>query len=235
MNKIFDMDSPLIKELARIGDLILVNIAACLFFVPFMAAFYNSFIVVSQRGYSIAVGILPAICLLPAGMAIASVNYVALKMVRREEGYVLKNFIKGIKDNAISGTKVWGIFTVVIFFLASDYCLIYFKMIGSKAVLLAVVVGTILAAGMMIYSMALTSHFTNTTGETIKNSLILNFMHLPITLMMIVVCSIPPVMFMIFGVRILPLIIILGISGPAYICALMYNKIFKQLEGDDDE
>lgn len=226
------MDSPLIKGLARIGDLILVNILACLFFVPFTAAFYNAFILVSQNGYSLAIGIIPAICLIPAGMAIASVNYVVLKMVRREEGYVFKLFLKGIRDNAVSGAKLWGIYTVVIFFLTSDYCLIYFNMIKSTAMLLAVVVVTIFAVGIIIYSMALTSHFTNTTGETIKNSLILFFMHLPVSLIMIVVCSIPLVMLMIFGVRIVPLIIIIGISGPAYICALFYNKIFKQLEGD---
>lgn len=71
-------------------------------------------------------------------------------------------------------------------------------------------------------------------GAAFKNAAILAVAYFPRTLLMAAVTVVIP--YLLFNVtRLLPLFFILGISLPAYFCALMYTPIFKKMIGNTEE
>ncbi len=86
MGRFFDLDSPLMSTLSKLADLIILNI-------------------------------LVVICSLPLftiGASLTAMHYVVLKMVRNEEGYIIKSFFKSFKQNFKQATIIWLILLVVI-------------------------------------------------------------------------------------------------------------------------
>ena len=60
----------------------------------------------------------------------------------------------------------------------------------------------------------------------------MGILSLPKTILMIV-CWIAPTVIGLLVYQILPLVFVLGISLPAYMCALLYNKTFKRFEPEE--
>ena len=52
---------------------------------------------------------------------------------------------------------------------------------------------------------------------------------------MVVICLVPVVLVYFFEQVIAPLLLLIGISGPAFLCAVLYNKTFKRFEPQQDE
>jgi uncharacterized membrane protein YesL len=80
-----------------------------------------------------------------------------------------------------------------------------------------------------LYVFPLLSHFHNTVLGTIKNAFFIGIMAFPQTILMMIVTALPLVLVYQYT-QILPLIVMFGITGPAYFCAWLYSKIFKKIE-----
>ena len=76
--------------------------------------------------------------------------------------------------------------------------------------------------------------FTNTVWRTIKNSFFMMSLNLPRTILMALVYALPIVVILISPIA-FPLIILFGISLPGYIAAMLYNKVFKRFEPEQEE
>ncbi|MBR5359459.1 MAG: hypothetical protein IK123_01095, partial [Lachnospiraceae bacterium] len=75
------------------------------------------------------------------------------------------------------------------------------------------------------------SHFDNTVKNTIKNAFILVISNFPYTLLFLAIVAVTTgLAFTEFCVRLLPVYILIGISGPAYICSLAWKRIFDKLD-----
>lgn len=75
--------------------------------------------------------------------------------------------------------------------------------------------------------------FDNSIKQTFKNSLFMGILSLPKTILMILCWAVPAVT-LIFFFRAFPIVFLLGISGPAFVGALLYNKTFKRFEPEED-
>ena len=102
MGRFFDLDSPLMSALNKLADLIILNI-------------------------------LVIICSLPVftiGASMTALHYVVLKMVRNEEGYIIKSFFKSFKQNFRQATIIWLILLVLIGVLIGDFLILRFSAVA---------------------------------------------------------------------------------------------------------
>lgn len=207
MGRIFNLDSPLSRFLSRMADLMWLNILALVCCIPIFTI----------------------------GASLTALNYVALKMVRNEDGYIRESFFKSFKQNFKQATLIWLIMLAALILLACDFYII--RMAPSlfpdwiKAVLFATTM--LLLIGTM-YVFPVLARFENNTKDIFKNSLFMGILSLPKTILM-VICWIVPVAIGLVFYQILPLALALGMSLPAYVCAFLYNKTFKRFEPEEEQ
>ena len=207
MGKLFNLDSPILKVLGTLADMCLLNIMTL-------------------------IGCLPVVT---AGASITAMHYVLLKMVRNEEGYVWKDFWKSFKENFWQGMAIGSILIIFVAFFLVD-CYIFKGMVENVSVPLLAVAGAFALFLYMIYLYAfpLLAHFHNTVLGTIKNAFFVGIMTFPQTILMMIVTALPLVLVYQYT-QVLPLIVMFGLTAPAYFCAWMYSKTFKRLEPKAEE
>ena len=161
--------------------------------------------------------------------------YVLLKMVRNEEGYVWKDFWKSFKENLWQGMAIGSILLIFVAFFLVD-CYIFKGMVETVSVPMLAIAGAFALFLYMIYLYAfpLLAHFHNTVLGTIKNAFFVGVMAFPQTILMMIVTALPVVLVYQYA-QILPLIIMFGLTAPAYFCAWMYSKTFKKIEPKTEE
>ena len=71
--KFLEIDSPFMRVLGRIADLMIINFLTILLCIPVVTA----------------------------GAAFTAMHYVMLKLVRDEEGYIVKQYFKSFKENFV--------------------------------------------------------------------------------------------------------------------------------------
>lgn len=207
MNKFFDMDSPFIQFLNRVADLMILNF-------------------------------LVMICSLPvitAGAAYTAMHYVLLKIVRKEEGYLLRGFFKSFKQNFKQATLIWlGVLLVIALYVVDFLIFRYSELEFSKLFMSLLLAVAIVFIFLLIYIFPLLAHFDNSIKNIVKNALSLAFIKLPKTLLMAVIYILPFVLAYYFEWGIL-FAFVFGISLPAYAAAMIYSKIFKTFEPEQPE
>lgn len=156
--RFFVIDSPLMRFLSRIGDLILLNlvfVASCL----------------------------PAITI---GTALSALYAVAMKLVRGEEPAILREYLKAYKRNFKDATAVWLLLAAAGALLLLDFRLIgMFE--GGMYLLLKFLLGVVLGVWIVIfqYVFAYIGRFKNSVFQSLKNALLLGAAHIPSTVMLV--------------------------------------------------
>lgn len=207
MGKFFDMDNPVMRILNRVGDLMIMNFLMILCCIP----------------------------VITAGAAFTAMHYVFLKIVRGQEGYLIKGFFKSFKENFKQATIIWLLMLVVIVVYVGDSLIFnYSALTFPKPLVVAVVAVAVLLAMMAVYVFPLQARFENSVKNTLKNAMILAFANLPKTLLMMV-CYILPLIIGYFSSYALLFVFLFGISAPAYGAAWIYSGIFKKLEPETEE
>lgn len=205
MGRIFDLDSPVSRFLSRMADLIWLNILTIICCIPIVTI----------------------------GASLTALNYVALKMVRNEDGYIRESFFKSFKQNFKQATIIWLIILGVLILLICDFYIIRIApaLFPSwiKVVLFAVTMVLLIA---IMHVFPVLAKFENSIKNTFKNSLLMGILSLPKTILMII-CWIIPVVIALLFYQIFPLVLALGMSLPAYMCAQLYNKTFKRFEPEE--
>lgn len=205
MGKLFNLDSPIFNFLNKAADLIWLNILTFICCIPIFTI----------------------------GASLTALNYVVLKMVRNEDGYITRSYFKSFKQNFRQATIIWLIVLAAIMVLAGDFYILRYAILDFpmwiKVALLAVAFLFLIAIMHLFPALA---KFENTIKNTFKNSFLMGIISLPKTILMIV-CWIAPTVIGLLIYQILPLVFVLGISLPAYMCALLYNKTFKRFEPED--
>lgn len=207
MGRIFDLDSPFMNALNKLADLIYLNILTLICCIP----------------------------IITIGASMTALNYVVLKIVRNEEGYITKAFFKSFKENFRQATIIWLILLLVFMLFGLDYMAFRYSGIPfpqwMQVALLAVVIVALFAT---VYLFPVLSRFENTIVHTFKNSLFMGILTFPKTVLMMV-CWVIPVIIAVFVPRILPVNFALGISGPVFLNALLYKGTFKRFEPEEDK
>ena len=207
MRNMLDQDGPVMRALSDLSTLVFLNILTMLFCVPIVTA----------------------------GASLAAMHYVIMEMIEERGGSIFSEFWKRFKENLKNATPIWLIILAVSLFLFIDFRIINSGTAGLPAwMLIPLYAGAFVAASIYVYVIPLTARFVYSTGAAFKNAAILAVAYFPRTLLMVAVTVVIP--YLLFNVtRLLPLFFILGISLPAYFCALMYTPIFKKMIGNTEE
>ena len=201
-NVMFKLDSPLMNFLGKMCDLLILNLLALVCSIP----------------------------VITAGASITAVYYICYKMVKNEEGYIVRGFFKAFKENFLQSTAIWIIQLLLMFILVMDFRIIVASgMSFPKPLIIAVIAGSMIFYLGMVFALPLQARFENKVKNTIKNSFLMFFSHLPITILLVVI-SIMPFVLVYFVDRITPVVLLMGFSVVAYCQSFFILKVFKPYE-----
>lgn len=227
--KFFNLDSPLMRFLGRMADLLWLNLLTAMFFLPALL----SFMAYGGINWVVLVSMIP---ILGAGAAFTALHYVCLKLVRNEEGYLTRDFFKSYKENFLQATVIWVLLLLAVLLVVVDFRIVSTSpdMGGNFRV---VMLGGLLLVALFlyftgIYVFPVLSHFKNSIRHTIKNSFLMSLLALPKSFLMAIVLLIPPAACFIY--QLIPIAGLFFFGGPAYVCALLYNKTFKRFEPEPE-
>ena len=240
--KFFGLDSPLMKFLSRMTDILWLNILTVIFFLPpgLVAYFFFKAIVaqgasfVPTSGTQLLLYVLIYLAALPIGAAFTGLHYVCLKMVRNEEGYITKDFFKSFKLNFKQATIIWAVAMLIGAILAFNFS--YIQVMKNTTLFFATSAAAAIFLYMTIlYVFPVLSHFENTIKGTVRNAFFMSILALPKTVIMIVVTIIPLAIIYFIErfeamIWLMPLTYLFWFSVPAYVCAKLYDKTFKRFE-----
>lgn len=200
--KLFDLDSRLMRFLDKMADIMWLNILTVICCIPIFTI----------------------------GASLTAMHYVALKLVRNEEGYITKDFFKSFGQNFRQSTVIWLIVLLVAGLLAGDYYIVT-KMNVEINMVVKVALCTIAIFAIFTVTMVfpVQAKFSNTIAGTIKNSFIIGAAQFPKTFMMIFM-SFFPLALCYLTASMIPVAMLFGLSLPAYMSAILYDKTFKSLE-----
>ena len=197
------VESPLMKKLGIMADLLILNLVTLVCCLPIVTA----------------------------GAAFTAMHYVLLKIVRGEEGYVVKTFFRAFKENLLQGTILWIIMVIVYAALFVDWRIL--RMQGNEfpvfmnILLLAAVIIIYLSS---LYVFPILSRYQNTVPGTIKAALTMSVVGTIRTIGSAIVYPIPYVILFFVGYPIVPIILCFCFTGPGYFRAKMYDGLFLTYE-----
>ena len=176
--------------------------------------------------------LLTLLCCIPvitAGAAFTALHYVCIKMVRDEDGYLTKSYFKSFKQNFLQATGMWLLFLLAALIMVADFFFV-FRMEGDFVFILQVALSAVslFLVCSLLYWLPLLSRFENTVLHTIKNAF-------PRTLAILVIYGAFLFFYWMFSIRILPLILLMGISLPVYLASYLFSAVFKKLEPSEEE
>lgn len=199
---IFEEGSPFQVFLNKMTDLLVLNLITLLMCVP----------------------------VITAGASLTAMHYVLLKMVRGQEGYIVRSFFRSFKRNFLQATILWLIFAALWALMGSN---LYMIVTGSGRYPIwlpaSILVAGLMLIMIMIYTFAMLSRFESTVIGTLINAVTLMFSELPRSLEMLVI-AVLPIAALVFVPVLVPVLILFGISVPGFACAMVYDPIFRKIE-----
>lgn len=205
MRKFFGMDTKLYRFCAFAWDLICLNLLTLLFCVPVVTA----------------------------GASLTAMHYVLLKLIRREEGYIGRMFLGAFKENFKQATILWIAALALFFSYRVDWVVVTSNSeIFGKPVQYGILILAIVTFMLFQFLFPVLSHFENTVLMTVQNAIILSVSKFPRTVVMTLVWVIPYEI-LIHSLALFPLLLMLGVTLPGFVCAKLYDPVFRLLEPEE--
>ena len=210
MGNFFNPEGSIMKALSRIADLAILNILWLICCVPVVTA----------------------------GAATTALFAVTLKMVKNEESYIFREYIKALRRNFKQSTIIWIILLVIMMVLGTDYYIIgqWDSQLRYPMLTVIILAGLVLLF-VALYIFPLVAKFENTVREYFKNAALMSIRHLPYTIILAVifVIQVYACVYMLVNYQYLPILILFGEAAFAYIMSYIYIKIFKTYITEPEE
>lgn len=211
MRNFFSPDNPVMEFIAKIFDLVVLNLIFIFSCVPIVTI----------------------------GASTSALSYVTLKMVRGEDPYIWRNFWKSFRQNFKQGTLIWLLSILIFIFLGMDFYIINSQnttLFAVVRILLWIICAV--ALSVFLYVFPVISHFVCTTKQALKNALLMTFGHLPYTLVMLAIAGL--VLFLCSNSsKTFAMVVVLsgicGFSVLSFIYSIMFDRIFKKYEPETSE
>ena len=203
----FNYENPVWQFMGRIADLMILNAMALIFSVP----------------------------IITIGASWTALYYCTVKIVRKEDTYVWKEFWNSFKNNFKQATIIWLILIPFLAILFIDVLMWYNDpTLLPKVLKVTTVIVICIVLAITIYVFPILSHFENTTRNTLKNAFLVSMINIPYTFYFIILLLLPIVIVWI-DLRFMMLDMLMGISLPALLASFGWSRIFKKLEPPKEE
>ncbi len=206
MSRFFSPDNPVMEFIAKIFDLVVLNLIFIFSCVP----------------------------IITIGASTSALSYVTLKMVRGEDPYIWRNFWKSFRQNFKQGTLVWILSILIFIFLGMDFYIINSQNTSLFAVVRILLwIVCAVALSVFLYVFPVISHFVCTTKQALKNALLMTFGHLPYTLVMLAIAGLILFLCSSSSKTFAMIVVLSGICGfsvISFIYSIMFDRIFQKYE-----
>lgn len=199
MSSFFNMDNGFFAVLGKICDVVFLSLIWMVFCIP----------------------------IITFGPANTALYYATVKVIRRERGYLFREFYKSFKLNFKRGAIIGVMITICFVILFLD---IYASWagIGDNKSLSSIMFGIYMAMTFFlltvtIYIFPILSRFDMTVRQLIKAACFMALRHLPFTLLMFIITAAA-----ILGIYIIPITIFVLPAVAALINSLLIERIFKK-------
>lgn len=205
MDNLFEYDNKFFEVLGKITDIIILNLLCIISCLP----------------------------IITIGASVTATYFVALQMVRNEETYIIREFIKGFKENFIFSTKVWSIILIIGLVLSFDFYISRLILNEYMRITLQFIltIVSIIFIFLLTYVFPIISKFENTIKNTMINSILISIQHLPKTIFMVFINLSPIILTLIlsnYWGHILFFYTVMGFASITYINSMFFNKIFEK-------
>lgn len=205
MDNLFEYDNKFFEVLGKITDIIILNLLCIISCLP----------------------------IITIGASVTATYFVALQMVRNEETYIIREFIKGFKENFIFSTKVWSIILIIGLVLSFDFYISRLILNEYMRITLQFIltIVSIIFIFLLTYVFPIISKFENTIKNTMINSILISIQHLPKTIFMVFINLSPIILNLIlsnYWGHILFFYTVMGFASITYINSMFFNKIFEK-------
>jgi len=211
LERMFNYENPVWQFMNRVADLLILNFLFMLFSIPVVTI----------------------------GASYTALTYTMVKIIRKEETYVFREFWSSFKSNFKQATQMWLILLPFILILSGDVFFWYVDVTESlgvfpKVLKVTTVIVVLIVFIIAIYAFPILSHFDNTVRNTLKNAFLISLINIPYTVYFIIMLLLPIVIVM-YEMRMLMAFVMFGFSFPSFMCSIGWSKIFKKLEPPVEE
>lgn len=206
LDKMFNYENPVWQFMNRVADLLILNILFMIFSIP----------------------------IITIGASYTALSYTMLKIVRKEDTYVWRDFWTSFKSNFKQATQMWLILLPFIVVLSCDLFFWYIDVtegmgVFPKPLKVTTVIVILIIFAVTIYAFPILSHFENTVRNTLKNAFLISLINIPYTIYFMIL-MVGPVIIVLLEIRMTMAYVLVGFSLPAFLAAAGWSRIFKKLE-----
>ena len=204
MKSMLRLDTPFMKFIGRIGELIVLNLlwlACCL----------------------------PVVTI---GASTSAMHAVAQQLVNEECNGVFAAFLQAFRRDWKQATLLFFALLFASSIVAADLYCLFLKIIPTAVLQIICVLPLIALLFTAAYAFPLQAKFCNPLMTTLKNALLLSLANLPVTLCIVVLNLTPLLLFLLSSAlffRTLLVFFIIGFSGICYLDTLCLRKLFARL------
>ena len=207
MRDLFNIESPFMQLLTRVGDLIIVNVLYLVCCVPIVTI----------------------------GAATAALHKVGQAIVYDTDNGIFKTFFRAFRDNFKQATALWLMMLVFAAAMGCNYLLISGFVAGTLATVLkcVLVAAIVLVLVLAAYMFPLMVRYTNTLRELATNALILAVVKLPRTVALFLLSWLPLLILALSLETFLDTLVFwlaIGFGFTAYMSASVLKPVFTELE-----
>lgn len=211
MGRFFDIDSGFSRFMGKAADLIILNLVFLLCCIP----------------------------VITIGPALTALHYVAMKMARNEESYIVRSFFRSFRKNFRQGVVIHIILVIAGGILYADF-LAARSMTEPMSQIMLYLCSLLLFVYLMVflYVYPLLARFYNTVANTFRNALLMAIRHLPYTILMLAVSVLPAGILLIPSLQIQAslslLFLIMGFALISFINGRFFARIFDRYIPEED-
>lgn len=206
MGRFFNLDSPLMQFLSKMADLMLLNILTLLLCIP----------------------------VITAGDAVCALYYMTIKMVKGEDCYIVRGYFKSFRENFRQATLIWLAVLLIGIILVGDVLILRNSDIAfGNVLMILIMVVAVVYLFTTTYLFPVLSRFDNTIKNTVRNSFLMSVLNFPKTILLVLI-NLAPVVLLLLTYQAMPFLFMFGFSVPAYVCSILFVKIFKRFEPEEE-
>ena len=199
------IDSPFMKFLGTMADLMILNMLTVLCCVPIVTA----------------------------GASFTAMHYVLQKLVRGEENYVSRQFFHAFKENFVQSTIIWIGMVVVYGALFVDWRILRMQGDQFPGFLIILLYGAAVIIFLYtLYIFPVLARYKNTIRGILKLAFSMTIMG-SITLRTLaagILYIVPFAILLIYGWGSIPILLLMGFTVPGFFRAMMYRGLFNKYE-----
>ncbi len=198
MGNLFNMDNGFFTALSKICDILILSVIWVVMCIP----------------------------IITIGPATTALYYATVKVIRRERGYLIREFFKSFKLNFKPGAIMGILLTLITFSLGFDLFWAWMNQGSFKygSALLGIFIAmSVMLLCISIYVYPILSRFEMTVKQVLKAATFMSIRHFPSTIGMVLIVAASVV-----GIFFMPILLFVLPAAAAYLISLLMERILKK-------